>query len=257
MRKVTAMPARDHRTCTRGFSLVELLVVIGIMAVVIGLLLPTLAKARQAAAKTVCQSNLHQIGLAIQMYAGQYKGRMPARSGSWSGDIYDPQSSNPQRGDWQHLGILTNLGFLTNVRARCCPAAAEEGLDRITKAPILNNNSYWYLQDAFAQSNIPSDRRLNWDGYATDPYLYWYRIESVTNYPIVMDLFEGNNRTIQGFSHGTAGVNVLYGDGHALWMQDARIYSMTQADMMDGDADSGLTGPNSPPAVWHLISQGR
>lgn len=60
-----------------AFTLVELLVVIGIIAVLLGLLLPVTAKARQQSRITACAAQLHDIGAAFQMYINQYKGKYP------------------------------------------------------------------------------------------------------------------------------------------------------------------------------------
>ena len=61
----------------RGFTLIELMVVITIIAMLAAILLPTLARAREAANRISCASNLWQLGMALLMFAGEHDGLLP------------------------------------------------------------------------------------------------------------------------------------------------------------------------------------
>jgi prepilin-type N-terminal cleavage/methylation domain-containing protein len=63
---------------TRGFTLIELLVVIAIIGVLASLLLPALARAKRSARSVACLSNLHQIGLALDLYVQENNDRLPS-----------------------------------------------------------------------------------------------------------------------------------------------------------------------------------
>jgi len=66
-----------HRELSRGFTLVELLVVISIVALLIALLLPSLQNARHAGLRVVCASNLHQLGVGYASYAADDRDNLP------------------------------------------------------------------------------------------------------------------------------------------------------------------------------------
>lgn len=90
---------------SRAFTLIELLIVIAIIAVLIGILLPSLAGARDAARRLKCSSNQRQIALAMTMYAEQH------RNGA-----YNPTEAG---GD-DDLAYITH--FLSNPRGAVCPS---------------------------------------------------------------------------------------------------------------------------------------
>ncbi len=92
------------QTKTRdGFTLIELLVVIAIVGVLVGLLLPSVQAAREAARRTECSNQLHQIGLAFQIHQEQFK-QLP--SGGWRFDTPPtyvdgkPVVGSEQRAGW-------------------------------------------------------------------------------------------------------------------------------------------------------------
>src|SRR5688572_914495 len=81
-----------HRRAARAFTLVELLVVIGIIALLVSILLPSLNQAREKARRIQCANNVRTFGQAVNLYANQYKGRVPMHHGgaNWLWDIsYD------------------------------------------------------------------------------------------------------------------------------------------------------------------------
>ncbi len=93
------MNPRRRTCCCRGFTLIELLVVIAIIAILIGILMPSMGKARDAARDTVCKVTLKQIGTAIQLYLDDQKTPrfLNLRPAQCAGDGLLERGADPQR----------------------------------------------------------------------------------------------------------------------------------------------------------------
>jgi prepilin-type N-terminal cleavage/methylation domain-containing protein/prepilin-type processing-associated H-X9-DG protein len=126
-------PASDDvRTSGPAFTLVELLVVIAIVAILMALMLPTLATAREKGLRTACLSNLRQMGIAIQVYASDNDGRIPygpkAPPYTSASDFY-PSTGAPTslislgNGAPVGLGLLLKEHLCNQSKALFCPSS--------------------------------------------------------------------------------------------------------------------------------------
>src|SRR5688572_12831139 len=116
----------------RAFTLVELLIVIGIIAVLISILMPAIGKAREEAKKTACQSNLRTLGQAMFMYANGNRERLP--NGNPPLVYTDYNGANRVMVDF-------NNEFVKSPRVFWCPSDRDPAPEQIVTADALLPNS--------------------------------------------------------------------------------------------------------------------
>ncbi len=175
---------------TNAFTLIELLVVISVISILAALLLPALSRAKESGRATVCLSNLHQIGIALQVYVGDYNNRLPSMS-----DIY-PGVTNEFLGP--DLVLSNQLG---NLKVLYCPSdkwPADKTLPYPQKAPTYFSQT----GSSFAWNTLLNGQdadHLSAMGLSFDPH----------QIPLMYDKEKFHRARGEGKAR-----NFLYADGH-------------------------------------------
>ena len=224
----------------RGFTLVELLVVIGIIAVLISILLPALTKARQAAISVACLFNLRQLGMAAGMYATDNRDVMPA----WDTYYWVGSSFNGSQSWWpyQLANYLGRKDFAYNNKTRNkvslyqCPAADQAN----------GFNGWWndncpvnYAISVLSSSGMHYTTNWDWHNQGGPRKYFWLKrnmVKQPETFWVFGDLNKGmcvvpyfisissqmdntNGSGTPSFRHGKSNpngrINVVFLDGHA------------------------------------------
>jgi len=140
-----------------GFTLVELLVVIGIIALLISILLPSLSKARESAQRVACLTNLRSTMQMMHLYATENKGQIPlgCHSDRYQESYYITLGSGSTL-HWPTWGPLYKAGYLTDPRYLYCPS---------------ENQQYHQYDAAPANAWLPDDASANMNGALRAGYL--------------------------------------------------------------------------------------
>ena len=225
----------------QAFTLVELLVVIGIIALLVSILLPTLGKAREAAKRTQCLSNLRTISQMLVMYSISYKdmvplgyratGANPNSALKQNNYFIINRSSTPESGNARFcsIGILYGAGFI------------KEGEGQALYCPSYTDFNHQYNQPSnpWPPTNVPTTEVGIRTTYSVRPYdVIWTsegsyfpqkkaggeapfpRLSRLKNQAIIADIISSATRLTIGH---VKGMNVLYANGAAKWVDKGVI----------------------------------
>lgn len=198
-------PYRTSRPHT-GFTLVELLVVIGIITVLIAMVLPVVKSARNAATNLRCQTNLRELSNAYRMYGQSFKDQVPlGYQNNTMQNNYTAYFGNSRRGLFPML--LVNARLLRMPEVYFCPAEIDDAYSFNTRT-----NPWPPRVSSTTTTRVGYGTRpiVNWPNNQTFPRDPFPRLTKLGRKAILADLTTSNAALR---TRHKKGVNVVYADG--------------------------------------------